>query len=181
MDETYLKVKGKSVYLYRAIDKNGNLVDSLLSNKRDMNAARRFFWSAMSVAGRAPEKITTDGHPSYPQAIQDVFGKRTEHRDNWYLNRHIERDHPGVKQRYYPMLGFSAFPSAQRFLASVRGSEAILSTKVKAKPICFSFQMQEAIYQSSAEAGANVSSGLRKNDLLVQARPVAPLTADPQF
>ena len=115
VDETYLKVKGKSVYLYRAIDKNGNLVDSLLSDKRDMDAARRFFWSAMSVAGCAPEKITTDGHPSYPQAIQDVFGKRTEHRNNWFLNRHIERNHREIKQRYYPMLGFSAFPSAQRF------------------------------------------------------------------
>ena len=82
VDETYLKVKGKSVYLYRAIDKNGNLVDSLLSDKRDMNAARCFFLSAWSVAGRVPNKITTDGHPSYPRAIQDVFGKRVVHRNN---------------------------------------------------------------------------------------------------
>lgn len=112
---TRLKVKGKCVYLYRAIDKNGNLVDSLLSDKRDMNAARRFFLSAQSVAGRAPERITTDGHPCYPRAIQNVFGKRVVHRDNWYQNRHIERNHREIKQRYNPMLGSSAFPSAQRF------------------------------------------------------------------
>ena len=115
VDETYLKVSGTWCYLYRAIDQEGNLVDSLLSEKRDMAAAQRFFRSALSMAGRRPERVTTDGNDSYPRAIREILGSKVEHRNNWFLNRHIERDHRGVKQRYYPMLGFGAFGSAQRF------------------------------------------------------------------
>src|SRR3982751_727630 len=115
VDETYLKVKGRWCYLYRAIDHDGNLVDSMLSSTRDMATAQCFFESALSIAEQAPQQVTTDGHPSYPRAIQKVLGTEVEHRDNAYLNRRIEQDHRGVKQRYYPMLGFGAFPSARRF------------------------------------------------------------------
>ena len=115
VDETYLKVKGQWCYLYRAIDRNGNLVDSLLSATRDMSAAQRFFRSALSMAEAAPQQVTTDGHGSYPRAIREILGKAVEHRDNAYLNRRIEQDHRGIKQRYYPMLGFSAFASARGF------------------------------------------------------------------
>lgn len=115
VDETYLKVKGKWCYLYRAIDREGNLVDSMLSATRDMDAARGFFRSAQSMASRAPTQVTTDGHDSYPRAIRETLGRKVAHRCSAYLNRRIERDHRGVKQRYYPMLGFGALPSAQRF------------------------------------------------------------------
>lgn len=115
VDETYLKVKGKWCYLYRAIDREGNLVDSMLSATRDMAAARGFFRSAQSMASRAPTQVTTDGHDSYPRAIRETLGRKVAHRCSAYLNRRIERDHRGVKQRYYPMLGFGALPSAQRF------------------------------------------------------------------
>jgi putative transposase len=117
-DETYLKVKGKWCYLYRAIDKQGNLVDSMLSTTRDMAAAQQFFRKALSVAEQAPEQVTTDGHDSYPRAVREVLGTHVEHRDNAYLNRRIEQDHRGIKQRYYPMLGFGAFPSAQHFCSA---------------------------------------------------------------
>jgi transposase-like protein len=66
VDETYLKVKGKWCYLYRAIDGAGNLVDSLLSATRDMAAAQGFFRSALSIIEKEPAQITTDGHASYP-------------------------------------------------------------------------------------------------------------------
>jgi putative transposase len=115
VDETYLKVKGQWCYLYRAIDHDGHLVDSLLSATRDMQAAQQFFQSALSIAEQAPQQVTTDGHDSYPRAIREVLGKEVEHRNNAYLNRRIEQDHRGVKQRYYPMLGFGAFSSARRF------------------------------------------------------------------
>src|SRR3954467_3456515 len=62
VDETYLKAKGKWCYLYRAIDRDGNLVDSMLSATRDMVAAQRFFRSALSVVDEAPKQVTTDGH-----------------------------------------------------------------------------------------------------------------------
>jgi transposase-like protein len=115
VDETYLKVKGKWCYLYRAIDRDGNLVDSMLSATRDMVAAQRFFCSALSAVNEAPKQVTTDGHESYPRAIREVLGPKAKHRCSAYLNRRIEQDHRGVKQRYYPMLGFGAFASAQRF------------------------------------------------------------------
>jgi putative transposase len=115
VDETYLKVKGKWCYLYRAIDRDGNLVDSMLSATRDMGAAQRFFHSAQSMAKSAPKQVTTDGHDSYPRAIRETLGRKVKHRCSAYMNRRIERDHRGVKQRYYPMLGFGALPSAQRF------------------------------------------------------------------
>ena len=114
-DETYIKVKGKWCYLYRAIDRDGNLVDSMLSATRNMDAAQRFFRSAQSMTNDAPKQVTTDGHDSYPRVIREVLGPNVQHRCSAYLNRRIERDHRGVKQRYYPMLGFGALPSAQRF------------------------------------------------------------------
>src|SRR3954463_9806027 len=70
-----LKGGGRWCYLYRAIDRDGQLIDSMLSAKRDMAAAQRFFRSAQTVAGRRPEQVTTDGHISYPGAIAEVLGK----------------------------------------------------------------------------------------------------------
>jgi putative transposase len=118
VDETYIKVSGRWVYLYRAIDRDGQLVDSMLSPKRDMAAAQRFFRSAQTVAERRPEQVTTDGHKSYPRAIAEVLGKKVKHRCSRYKNNRIEQDHRGIKQRYYPMLGFQSFRSAKRFCRS---------------------------------------------------------------
>jgi putative transposase len=59
--------------------------------------------------------VTTGGHDSYPRAIREILGTEVEHRHNAYLNRRIEQDDRGIKQRYYPMLGFAAFASARRF------------------------------------------------------------------
>src|SRR6266581_3273562 len=84
VDETYLKVHGKWCYLYRAIDEDGNLVDSRLSEKRDMDAAKQFFKQAMAVVGHAPEYVTTDGHRSYPRAIRETMGIDVKHRTNVY-------------------------------------------------------------------------------------------------
>ena len=111
----YVRVKGRWCYLYRAIDREGNLVDSMLSETRDMAAAESFFRGAVSVIGKLPRQVTSDGHDSYPRAIREVLGCQVEHRCSAYLNRRIEQDHRGVKQRYHPMLGFGAFPSAKRF------------------------------------------------------------------
>ena len=115
VDETYVRVHGKWCYLYRAIDRDGNLVDSLLSEKRDMEAAQRFFKQAVDVVGHAPERVTTDGHDSYPRAIRETLGSDVLHRTNRYLNNRLEQDHRGIKQRYYPMRGFGSFESASRF------------------------------------------------------------------
>jgi transposase-like protein len=118
VDETYIKVRGKWCYLYRAIDTEGNLVDSRLSEKRDMEAAQMFFKQALAVVGHAPERVTTDGHASYPRAVRETLGDQVLHRTNKYLNNRLEQDHRGVKQRYYPMHGFGNFEAAARFCST---------------------------------------------------------------
>ena len=115
VDETSIKVQGKWCYLYRAIDRDGNLVDSRLSEKRDMDAAKQFFKQALAVVGHAPESVTTDGHRSYPRAVRETLGHEVVHRTNVYLNNRIEQDHRGIKQRSYPMRGFGSFASAASF------------------------------------------------------------------
>src|SRR5882724_1155222 len=76
VDETYVKVQGQWSYLYRAIDRDGNLVDARLSDTRDLAAAEAFFRSAWTVTRVTPDRMTTDGHDAYPRAIQNVFGER---------------------------------------------------------------------------------------------------------
>ena len=115
VDETYVKVKGKWVYLYRAIDRKGNLVDSRLSKTRDLEAAKEFFKRAVKIVDHKPERVTTDGHDSCPKALRKVIGKKVMHRTNHYLNNRIEQDHRAIKQRYYPTRGFKSFESASRF------------------------------------------------------------------
>ncbi len=87
----------------------------MLSEKRDMEAAKRFFQQAADVVGHTPERVTTDGHNSYPRAIRETLGNEVIHRCNRYLNNRIEQDHRGIKQRYYPMRGFGSVKSAARF------------------------------------------------------------------
>src|SRR5918992_3872100 len=84
VDETYLKVRGRWGYLYRAIDRDGDLVDTMLSERRDMAAAQAFFRSARAVTGVVPERVTTDGHRSYPRAIRTVLGRWVAHRTSAY-------------------------------------------------------------------------------------------------
>src|SRR5947209_14801060 len=91
VDETYLKVNKKNVYLYRAIDSQGNLVDVRLSETRDMEAAKAFFTQAVATVGLTPQTITPDKHASFPTAIEDTLGKKVEHRSNHYLNNLIEQ------------------------------------------------------------------------------------------
>ena len=115
VDETYLKVGGRWCYLYRAIDRDGTLVDSLLSETRDLPAAPRFFRAARTVVGHVPDRVTTDGHDAYPRAIRRTLGRKVAHRRNRFLNNRLEQDHRGIKQRYYPMRGFGSFAAAARF------------------------------------------------------------------
>jgi transposase-like protein len=115
VDETYLKVGGRWAYLYRAIDRDGNLVDTMLSEHRDMAAAQAFFRSAKSVTGQVPERVTTDGHGSYPRAICSTLGRHVVHRTSAYKNNRLEQDHRGVKGRTRCMRGFKSFTSAERF------------------------------------------------------------------
>ena len=118
VDETYIKVRGRWKYLYRAIDRDGALVDVMLSDHRDLAAAKAFFRSAKSVTGVMPDLVTTDGHGAYPQAIQTELADAVRHRTNVYLNNRLEQDHRGIKGRCRSMLGFKSSTSARRYCRS---------------------------------------------------------------
>ena len=108
IDETYIRVRGRWRYLYRAIDRDGALVDVMLSEHRDLAAARAFFRSAKAVTGVTPDRVTTDGHDAYPRAIRTELGKQVRHRTSRYLNNRLEQDHRGIKDRCRPMLGLKS-------------------------------------------------------------------------
>ncbi len=91
------------------------MVDGRLCERRELDAAKRFFTQAMATVGHAPDRVTTDGHDAYPRAIRETLGPDVTHRCNRYLNNRLEQDHRGIKQRYYPMRGFGRFDSASRF------------------------------------------------------------------
>jgi transposase-like protein len=118
VDETYLNVRGRWAYFYRAIDRDGTLVDTMLSEHRDMAAAKAFFRSAKAATGVLPERVTTDGHGSYPRAIRTVLGRRVLHRTSAYENNRLEQDHRGVKERTRCIRGFKSFASAEHFCRS---------------------------------------------------------------
>src|SRR3954452_18338173 len=109
VDETYGKVAGAWCYLYRAIDRDGPLVDVYLSETRDMAAAKAFLRSARSVTQVEPEQVTTDGHTRYPKAIAEELDTDVDPRTSQYKNNVIEQDHRGIKGRYRSMRGFKNF------------------------------------------------------------------------
>ena len=101
-----MRIEGRWCYLYRAIDKEGNLVDVYLSDVRDQAAAEAFFVQAAKTTGIYPEQITTDKEAALYPAIDNTFGDYTTHRDNKHMNNRLEQDHREVKSRTGPMKGF---------------------------------------------------------------------------
>jgi transposase-like protein len=125
VDETYIKVKGKWHFLYRAVDKHGKTVDFLLRPDRSIAAAQAFFRKALlTCLPRWPRKITLDGHMQSHLALRylrraDPRWKYVQVRSSQYLNNLIERDHRAVKRRCASMGGFKSFRSAAITLAGI--------------------------------------------------------------
>ena len=111
MDETYLKVAGQWVYLYRAIDQHGQVIDVLASPKRDLAATRQFFTRALDAA-RRPTEVTTDRAPAYPRVLDELVPEAW-HVVEQYANNPIEADHGRLKARTRPMRGLKRIRSAQ--------------------------------------------------------------------
>ena len=121
MDETYIKVKGEWRYLYRAVDKQGQTIDFLLTEHRDKEAALRFLKKAIRRHG-VPEKITIDGSDANEAAIKsynEAHGTNIIIRQVKYFNNIVEQDHRGVKRVTRPMLGFKSFTAAQDTLVGI--------------------------------------------------------------
>jgi transposase, IS6 family len=120
VDETYVKVKGQWMYLYRAVDSDGNTIEFMLSPTRDAVSAKRFFRKALRARHTpAPRVINVDKNPSYRKAIGKLKKKGNmlagcELRPIKYLNNLIEQDHQFIKRRVNPGMGFWSFDSAWR-------------------------------------------------------------------
>lgn len=134
VDETYIKVKGKWCYLYRAIDKYGNTVDFILLRTRATKAAKRFLKKAIKHSkDYIPYRINTDKHAPYKGAISDLkedgtIPEVTEHSDIKYLNNRIESDHFRIKKPMRLIRSFQNFFSAAR---TIKGIECMLMLKKK--------------------------------------------------
>ena len=113
-DSTYIQVEGRGCYFYRAIDKEGNLVDVYLSDVRDQAAAETFFNQAKTTTGITPNQITTDKEPALYPALKNVFGKSTHHHDSKYKNNCIEQEQRPIT-RLRVMKGFKNIFSALIF------------------------------------------------------------------
>jgi IS6 family transposase len=119
-DETYIKVKGRSCYLYRAIDSTGATIDFLLSANRDADSAKRLFRKALTTASQ-PRVINTDLAPIYTAAIpaikkEGILRRGCHHRPVQYLNNILEQDHRAIKRRVNAKRGFREFHAARRTL-----------------------------------------------------------------
>jgi transposase-like protein len=119
MDETYIKVCGQWVYLYRAVDREGRTVDFRLSRRRDVAAAKAFFRKAMRRQGSPP-----GGYAASHRAVREMkaaseLPETVKLRSSKYLNNLVEQGHRGVKARTSPMLGFKRFRSASIVVAGI--------------------------------------------------------------
>lgn len=124
VDETYVRIRGRWTYLYRAVDREGQTVDFRLSTNRDVKAAKALFRKALKTQGRPPVSITLDGYAASHRAVRELpeqspRSKDTRVRSSKFLNNMVEQDHRGVKSRINPMLGFEVFNRATVTIAGV--------------------------------------------------------------
>jgi transposase-like protein len=106
-----VKVAGQWVYLYRAIDQNGQVIDVLVSEKRDLAATRRFFTRALEH-GTHPAEVSTDRAPAYPRVADELLPAAC-HVTEQYATNLIESDHGRLKSRLHPMRGLTRLRSTR--------------------------------------------------------------------
>ena len=142
VDETYVKIAGRWMYLYRAIDQFGQVIDVLVAENRDMAATRRFFTRALEH-GPSPTEVTTDRAAAYPRVLDELVPAAC-HVTKQYANNAIEADHGRLKSRLRPMRGLKQLRCAQvisaghAFIQNIRrghyelGTEEVVNRRVLA-------------------------------------------------
>jgi transposase, IS6 family len=142
VDETYVKIAGRWVYLYRAIDQNSQVIDVLVSKKRDIAATRQFFTRALEH-GPSPTEVTTDRAAAYPRVLDELVPTAC-HVTEQYANNAIEADHGRLKSRLRPMRGLTQLRCARvisaghAFIQNIRrghyelGTEEVVNRRVPA-------------------------------------------------
>jgi putative transposase len=132
MDETYIRVKGRWTYLYRAVDRDGQTLDFLLSERRDLAAARRFFRRAIATNG-VPDRVVIDKCGANLAGLQAVNvmlkftgkGQTVRILQVKYLNNILEQDHRFIKKITDPMKGFKSVTSAAATIAGIETAHMI--------------------------------------------------------
>ena len=119
VDELFLTIRGQRQYLWRAVDQDGDVIDILVTKKRDHRAAKRFFRKSLKHQGKPPWQLVTDKLRSYPAAHREVFPS-VEHRTGQYENNRAEVSHQHTREQERQMRKFKSMAQAQRFL-SVHG------------------------------------------------------------
>ncbi len=137
VDETYIKVKGTWMYLYRAVDSNGDTVEFMLSLKRDAKAGKRFFIKVLrSEHNKKPRVVTTDKNAAYPKAIKELKNNvdlniNTEFRQIRYLYNIVEQDHRFIKKIIKLGLGFKSFKTARKMLKGIEAFHMIRKGQIE--------------------------------------------------
>lgn len=137
VDETYIKIKGENMYLYRAVDSEGNTLDFYLSKKRDAKAAKCFLKKALaSFHVTKPRVITVDGNKAYPVAIRELKNEKSipygmPLRVKKYLNNMIEQDHRFIKKRIRNMLGLKSMQTAVKMIAGIEAMHMVKKGQLK--------------------------------------------------
>ena len=120
LDEVFITINGKRHYLWRAVDQHGNVLDILVTSRRDTRAAMRFFRKLLKGLEYVPRVLVTDKLASYGAARRRVL-RSVEHRQSKYLNNRAENSHQPTRQRERAMKKFTSARHAQRFLSAFSG------------------------------------------------------------
>jgi transposase-like protein len=137
VDETYIKVGKQCKYLYRAVDKQGNTIEFMLSAKRDVSAAKRFFKKMMRADHRRlPFSISVDKNAAYPEAFtssqdEKILPRDCKLRRVKYLNNVIEQDHRFIKKKVRASQCFKSFHTAERTLEGIETMNMMRKDQVK--------------------------------------------------
>jgi transposase-like protein len=137
IDETYIKVGQQWKYLYRALDKEGNTIEFMLSARRDIPAAKRFFKKMMRADHRRlPFSISVDKYASYPEAIatsqvEKILPKDCKLRRTKYLTNIVEQDHRFIRRRWRAMQCFRSFQTAERTIGGIETMHMMRKGQVK--------------------------------------------------
>jgi transposase, IS6 family len=137
IDETYIKVGKYCKYLYRAVDKEGNTIEFMLSAKRDVSAAKRFFKKMMRADHRRlPFSISVDKNAAYPEAFNSLQDEKILPEDCTlrrvkYLNKVIEQDHRFIKKKVRASQCFKSYHTAERTLEGIEAMHMMRKGQVK--------------------------------------------------
>ena len=136
MDETFVRISGRWLYLFRAVDSQGQTVDFYLSETRDREAAKRFLKKALANPDNRPPRVfARDGLRSYPAAIRELQSEglihcSCRHRTRPYANNRIESDHRFIKRRLRAMQGPRSAPTARRLIQAIEAVHMIRKGQV---------------------------------------------------